>query len=106
MIAGIVQKKFRFMFGVNRMSKQVLWSKVVLEEFISQAQLTKIEEEVMRTRVAGWTRTEQSMKLGLSLSTIDRVIKVLKIKYDNCQPYSAILPPRKNSAEELYMDTH
>lgn len=88
------------------MSKQVLWNLVVLEEFIKMANLTDIEEQIMRTRVAGWTRTEQSMKLGLSLSTIDRVIRVLKVKYDNCQPYSAILPPRRTSAEELYMDTH
>lgn len=94
------------MFGVNRMSKQVLWSKVVLEEFISQAQLTKIEEEVMRTRVAGWTRTEQCMKLGMSMATLDRVIKRLKVKYDECQKYSAILPPRKASVKELYMDSH
>lgn len=94
------------MFGVNRRMKQVLWSKVILEEFIAQAQLTKVEEEVMRTRVAGWTRVEQCMKLGISMATLDRTIKRLKIKYDECQKYSALLPPRKASAKELYMDTH
>ena len=88
------------------MAHQVIWNKIVLEEFISMANLTDIEEQVMRTRVAGWTRTQQCMKLGLSMSTLDRVIKVCKLKYDNCQPYSAILPPRRTSAEELYMDTH
>ena len=60
----------------------------------------------MRTRVAGWSRTKQSMELGMSLSTVDRIIKRLKIKYDNCEKYSPILPPRKFSAEETYMDTH
>lgn len=83
-----------------------MWSKVVLEEFISIGGLTKMEEEVIRTRVAGWTRTEQCMKLGLSTATLDRIIKRLKLKYDACQKYSAILPPRKASVKELYMDTH
>ncbi len=86
------------------MSKQVPWNKIILEEFIRIGGLTQVEEEVMRTRVAGWTRVEQSMKLGLSLATIDRCIKRLKVKYDNAQIYSLILPPRKESAEETYMD--
>lgn len=88
------------------MARQVPWNKIILEEFISLAMLTKDEEEVMRTRVAGWTRTQQSLKLGMSLATVDRIIKRLKVKYDNVQKYSPLLPPRKESAEETYMDTH
>ena len=57
------------------MSHQVIWTKFILERFIDVWNLTKEEEAVMRTRAAGWTRTEQSMKLGMSLSTIDRIIK-------------------------------
>lgn len=86
------------------MSKQVLWSKVILEEFIRLAALTKEEEMIMRTRVAGWTITEQSMKLGMSTSTVSRIVAALKRKYDGVEPYSPILPPRKKSAKELYMD--
>lgn len=88
------------------MSKQVPWNKIVLEEFIRIGGFTQVEEEVIRTRVAGWTRTEQSMKLGLSVATTDRCIKRLKVKHDNAQMYSLILPERRNSAEETYMDTH
>lgn len=88
------------------MAKQVLWNKIVLEEFIRLASLTKEEEMIMRTRLAGWTRTRQSMELGMSMATLDRAIKRLKIKYDNVQKYSVILPPRKFSAEETYMDEH
>ena len=64
------------------MSHQVVWTKFVLERFIEIGCLTKEEEAVMRTRAAGWTRVEQSMKLGMSLSAIDRITKRLKIKYD------------------------
>lgn len=88
------------------MSKQVPWSKIILETFIAEAMLSKEEEEIMRTRVAGWSRVEQSMKLGMSLSTVDRLIARLKVKYDNVQKYNPILPPRKSSAQETWMDTH
>lgn len=87
------------------MAHQVPWNKIILEEFIKEAMLTKEEEEIMRTRVAGWTRVEQSMKLGMSTQKVDRIIMRLKNKYDQVQRYNPILPPRKFSAKELYMDT-
>ena len=88
------------------MSKQVPWNKIILERFIDLGALTKDEEIIMRTRVAGWTRVQQSMELGMSLATGDRIIKRLKIKYDHVQRYDPILPPRKESVEEIYMDAH
>lgn len=88
------------------MSHQVIWTKIVLDTFIIEANLTKDEEMIMRTRVAGWTRTEQSMKLGMSLSTIDKIIARLKVRYDAVAKYNPILPPRKFSAKETYMDEH
>lgn len=88
------------------MSHQVIWSKVVLEEFISSANLTALEEHIMRTRVAGWTITRQAMEFHISEATVNRAIATLKRKYDAAQKHSPILPPRKESAKELYMDTH
>ena len=88
------------------MSKQVPWNKIILERFIELAMLTEDEEAVMRTRVAGWSRTKQSLEMGLSLSTIDRLIASCKEKYDNVQKYDPILPPRKPSKQEEWMDTH
>lgn len=86
------------------MSKQVPWNKIIVETFVSEAMLSKEEEMILRTRVSGWTRQKQSMELGMSLATIDRIIKRLKIKYDNVQKYNPLLPPRKFSVEETYMD--
>lgn len=88
------------------MSNQVPWNKIILETFIEEALLTKDEEMIMRTRVAGWSRTKQSMEFGMSLSTIDKHIASLKKKYDNVQKYNPLLPPRKSSKEETWMDTH
>ena len=86
------------------MAKQVPWNKVILERFIELAILTKDEEAIMRTRVAGWTRTEQANKLDMSISTVDKHIAELKRKYDEVQKYDPILPPRKSSKQELYQD--
>lgn len=86
------------------MSKQVAWSKVILEAFIEDALLTKEEEMIMRTRIAGWTRTKQAMEFGMSVSNIDKIIKRLKVKYDLVQKYNPLLPPRKASVEETFMD--
>lgn len=86
------------------MSKQVPWNKYIVERFVELAMLTKDEEMILRTRIAGWSRVEQSMKLGMSLSTVDRIIARLKQKYDGIQKFDPLLPPRKSSAEEDRMD--
>lgn len=86
------------------MSKQVIWTKFIVETFVSEAMMSKEEEMILRTRAAGWTRQKQSMEFGMSLSTIDRTIKRLKCKYDKVQKYNPMLPPRKFSVEETYMD--
>lgn len=89
------------------MAHQVLWSESILEEFIQKAALTEEEEKVMRTRVAGWTRTRQAMELQISIPTLDRIIARLKVKYDAIQKENPdSFPPRRFSAKELYMDTH
>lgn len=86
------------------MSKQVPWNKVILETFIAEGCLTQDEEMIMRTRVAGWSRVRQSTELNISLSSVDRLIKSCKYKYDNAQKYNPILPPRRFSARETWMD--
>lgn len=87
------------------MSKEVPWTKIIMERFIELSCLTKTEEEVLRTRCAGWSRIKQADELGLSLSSVDRAISSLKKKYDQVQKYDPILPPRKASKEEEIMDT-
>ena len=86
------------------MAKQVPWNKIIVETFIEDAMLTKDEEMILRTRVAGWSRLQQADKLGMSVSTVDRIIKTLKVKYDNAQKYNPLLPPRKLSEQEKWQD--
>lgn len=87
------------------MTKQVPWNKIILEEFISVGCLSKTEEMIIRTRVHGWTIAKQAYELGLSESAVKKIIAKLKKKYDKVQKYSCLLPPRKTSEKELYLDT-
>ena len=88
------------------MAKQVGWNKKIVETFIEEACLTKEERDILRTRVAGLTISEQAEKFNISVGKVNRIIKRLKWKYDNVQKYCKDLPVRKESAAELYMDTH
>lgn len=88
------------------MSKQVLWNKPLLDEFCRLAMLSDEERTIMEGRLKGESIVCMSMKYSMSESKINKMIARLKIKYDSVQPYSAILPERKKSAKEVYMDTH
>ena len=88
------------------MAKQICWNKKIVETFIEEACLTKEEQDILRTRVAGITISEQAEKFNISVGKINRIIKRLKCKYDNVQKYCKDLQVRKESADELYIDTH
>lgn len=88
------------------MSRQVIWTSIIVDEFCRLANLPKLHEAILRTRANGMTIKEQSMTFHISERSCNRIIKDLKARYDAVQPYSPLLPPRKNSAKELYMDTH
>lgn len=84
------------------MTKQVPWNLVILDEFVKLACLNELEKKIMYTRIDGWSIAKQSHEFYVSESSINKIIARLKIKYDNVQKYSNILPPRKNCAKELY----
>ena len=88
------------------MPHQVPWNKIIVETFIEEAMLTKDKEWILRTRVAGWSRTKQAVELNMSIANVDKIISKLKKKYDNVQKYNPLLPPRKPSDQETWMDSH
>ena len=71
---------------------KVPWNRVILDEFCSLAILTPLEEKIIRTRAAGWSRVQQCHAYGMSLATLDRYIRKLKNSYNSVQEYSYILP--------------
>ena len=53
---------------------KVPWNRVILDEFFSLALLTPEEEEIIRTRAAGWSQCRQCHSYGMSLATLNRII--------------------------------
>lgn len=87
--------------------KQVPWTKKLTEEFIDKASLNSDEAYIIRARVKGVPVSRMAMDLCRSESSIHRMIKVLKVKYDFVQAeYPEDFPKRKWSAKEVYMDKH
>ena len=75
--------------------KDIIWNNIILDEFFRLAILTETEEQILRTRIAGWSRVKQSMEMNMSVSAVDSAIRMIGKKYDMVQPYSTILPIRK-----------
>lgn len=84
------------------MTKQVFWTKAVLEAFISEGNLNSRQEYIVRTRAEGWTIQQQAEELNLSVDQVNKDIAQLKRIYDATQIHSQILPPRRKNKKELY----
>ena len=76
------------------MSKEVQWNKLIFDTFVSEAMLSELEINILKTRIAGWTTVKQSLEFNMSVANINRIIATLKIKYDNVSAYCPTLPAR------------
>ncbi len=84
------------------MTKQVLWTKAVLEAFIKEGNLNERQEYIIRTRAKGYTIAKQAEELHLSVDQVNKDIATLRRIYDATQIHSDILPRRKSNKKELY----
>lgn len=83
------------------------WTHDKTEFFIEKGALSEKEAYIMRSRVRGATVTEQALYLHVSEASVHRIIRNLKDKYDRVQiEYPDVLPVRRKSKAEDYMDTH
>lgn len=89
------------------MSKQVIWTKNTLEFFLEHSMMNDFQKQIMIDRCQNMTVIQMSLKYHCSESTVHKEIAKIKKIYDVVQnEHPDILPPRKKSAKELYMDTH
>ena len=84
------------------MTKQIFWTKAVLESFIHEGNLNKRQEYIVRTRAEGYTISKQADELHLSIDQVNKEIAELKKRYDIVQKNSKVLPPRCKNKKELY----
>lgn len=66
------------------MAHQVKWNNEIFNNYIKYGFLTEREQQIMKLRLEGKSVIEISLKLNVSESTINRDIKICKLKYDNC----------------------
>ena len=84
------------------MTKQIIWTKSVLEAFIEEGNLNSRQEYIIRSRAQGVSIVEQAEHLNLSVDQVNKDIATLKKLYDITQKTSEILPERKRNKKELY----
>lgn len=88
------------------MAKQVPWSSQIIKRFSELALLSDEEIFILETRAKGWSVSKQAQHLNCSESTVAKRIALLKKKYDSVQANDELLPPRRYSSKETWMDTH
>lgn len=84
------------------MTKQIIWTKQIVEAFISEAYLNERQAFIIRTRAKGYSIARQAEELNLSVDQVNKDIAKLKKIYDSIQPSSEILPVRKRNSKELH----
>lgn len=84
------------------MTKEIFWTKAVLEAFIEEGNLNPRQEFIVRTRAEGYTIVKQAEELHLSVDQVNKDIAEIKRIYDATQVNSSILPPRKKNKKELF----
>lgn len=84
------------------MTKQIIWTKAVVEAFIDEGNLNARQEYIIRTRAKGLSIVEQAQHLNLSVDQVNKDIATLKKIYDVTQKYSKILPERKKNKADLF----
>lgn len=83
------------------MTKQVIWTKQVLETFIEEGNLNSRQEYIIRTRSLGYSISKQAEELHISVDQVNKEIAKLKRLYDYTQKTSKVLPPRKKNQKAL-----
>lgn len=84
--------------------KQILWKKKIVDTFIKEGMLKKEERDVLLLRVQGYTIAEQAEMLNISDSKVNRITRILKIKYNALHGTIKELQKRTETTKELYRE--
>lgn len=97
------------------MSNDLDWNEELYNKFVPELEKEEKNEvllselkKVLETRLKGWKRTKQAQEFGMSMATLDRRIKRLRVLYDRVRRKhpELNLPKRRMSKQEKWMDTH
>lgn len=71
------------------------WNKIILAEFRSLAILTDEEDKILTYWSRGKSQVEIGSLCGMDERTVRSYIRRLRDLYDQVQPFTPLLPPRK-----------
>lgn len=83
------------------------WTSRLTELFIEKAMLNEDEQYILKSRIAGYTISEQSRYLNISERSVSRIIKTLQDKYDIVQSEEPTRFPKSKANQcdaEIYMN--
>lgn len=83
------------------MTKQIYWTKTIVDAFIEEGNLNKRQEIIVRSRAKGDTILKLAEELHLSIDQVNKDIADLKKIYDVAQKNCSLLPPRRKNKKDL-----
>ena len=75
----------------------IRWNRIILDDFIFNAILSRDELEVLRDWANGESTIYTATRRNMSVAKVDKLRQQIRQKYDDVQPFSPILPERKNN---------
>lgn len=89
------------------MKSGIVWTKKTTDDFIELGMLTDEETYLLKTRIKLVPVSVQADYLGCSRSTVQRMLRVIRKKYDAVQKeYPEKFMPRRYSEKETWMDNN
>ena len=77
------------------MAKDLVWNNIMLAEFRKLAILTEDENKVLDCWANSYSTVKTGFKCSMADRTVARCLQTIRRKYDAVQPYSPLLPKRK-----------
>lgn len=75
----------------------IRWNRIILDDFIFNAILSRDELDVLHDWANGESTTYTATRRNMSVAKVDKLRQQIRQKYDDVQPFSPILPERKNN---------
>lgn len=83
------------------MTRQIYWTKKIVDTFIEEGNLNERQETIVRGRARGDSILKLSQALHLSIDQVNKDIADLRKVYDVVQKDCMVLPPRRKNKKDL-----
>ena len=75
--------------------KDIMWDRIMLEEFRKLACITEDEDKILTAWSKGWSIVKMAMTFNIAERTVSRILDSIRAKYDAVEIFTPLLPARK-----------